>query len=246
MKRKAILIGNNNGLPGVKVDLANYFNFLQSPTGGYWLPDEISIFLNPTRKMLMSEIDLARHNNYDYIFLVFSGHGAQKRGVLMEINANGEFIYEHELKKISSRQLNIYDCCRNLLHEANESYTMDALSTSARLADKDYIRKKYSDRIMLSIPQQTSLYSCSVGQSSYDTRNGGVYSKFFLESARNIRLSDEYKLVAVSHAEATVATENYCTENKNEEIQKPEAEIPRCISLQQLIISISPYTHLFL
>lgn len=41
MKKLAILIGNNNGLPGVKKDLYNMHEYLVSNKGGSWVKEEI-------------------------------------------------------------------------------------------------------------------------------------------------------------------------------------------------------------
>lgn len=43
MKRKALLIGNSNGLSGVQKDLLDFQKFLLSNQGGAWYRSEIII-----------------------------------------------------------------------------------------------------------------------------------------------------------------------------------------------------------
>ena len=49
MKRIALLIGNSNGLPGVKKDIAHWIQFLESDQGGQWTDDEIIISIRSIR-----------------------------------------------------------------------------------------------------------------------------------------------------------------------------------------------------
>lgn len=236
MRRKALLIGNTNGLSGVKIDLVKFQSFLQSNIGGAWDSNEIQIIPDPKRYELLREIEQAKILKYDYTIVMFSGHGGyQKRQTVLEINANGEKISETDLKNISPRQLNIYDCCRNVVQTtASRSDSMgfkDYISEST----KSKIREAYDRRIMEAIEQQASLYSCSVGESSYDTNDGAVYLSNFLSAASNI--SNGSKLVSVAHQESRQPTLDYSRKQQHG-LQNPDACLPKCLSQQQLIISL--------
>jgi hypothetical protein len=238
MKRKALLIGNTSGLNGIKVDLENYAKFLKSLTGGAWNSAEIELTINPTRFGLLQTIKKIKNDQNDYVVVFFSGHGAQVREVLLEINSDPEYIVESELQNLASRQLNIYDCCRGIIQVTTESFAMDSLTANFSDSIRTSIRDKYNQRILQAIPQQSSLYSCSPGQSSYDTAKGAIYATNLIKCANT--LESDYKIVSIAHTEAAALTIAATQEKPISERQTPEAILPKCISLQQLIISINP------
>ncbi|MBN3724364.1 caspase family protein [Burkholderia sp. Ac-20379] len=231
MKRKALLIGNTSNLQGVQLDLERFSAFLRSDTGGAWYSSEITTLENVDRQRLLMEVEKLKLQNLDYLIVLFSGHGGHQRKTLLELNGSGEFVYETSLQNIAQRQLNIYDCCRVTVQVTTESYAMDARADSVRRADLD-VRRRYEDRIMQAIPQQIRLYSCAVGEYSYDTPSGAVYLSNFLHAARTISPGAGFKLVGDAHAEARDAVK------RKESRQNPEADLPKCLSMQQLIISI--------
>lgn len=48
MRKHILIIGNNNGLPGVNIDCENYRKFFMSYIGGCWHEDEITTLNNTT------------------------------------------------------------------------------------------------------------------------------------------------------------------------------------------------------
>ncbi len=235
MKKKILIIGNDNGLPGVKVDITNFQTFFKSAFGGNWQDPEIDVKVNCSLTDLRKDLSSLKGLNLDYLIIIFSGHGGQKRETVLELNSKGETIGDSELQNIAKRQLNIYDCCRSIGQQTNESL---ALVNKIKLYSAFNTREKYEKRIMQAINQQVSLYSCSVGEVSNDTSEGGLYSKHFIDSAKNI--NSEYKLVGEAHTEAynlVVEANKYLPKDKH---QHPESVLPRCLSDQQLIISINP------
>lgn len=239
MKRVALLIGNSNGLSGVKNDIGNWRNFLKSDYGGRWYDDEINIVMNPTKNDLSSKIDRIKADKPDFAIVVFSGHGAYKKSTLLEINAFGDLISENDLIGIAPRQISAFDCCRNVIREtimkANESMRMFADAIDNTMA----IRRIYDARIMNAIEQQVRLYACSVDESALDTGSGGLYTKNLLECAYSVPNSSSYKLVGVAHEEARERTVQIADIMYHS--QHPDSILPRCLSSQQLIISINPY-----
>ncbi len=235
MEKRILLFGNDEGLPGVKVDLKNYKDFFKSPIGGNWLEIEIDTLLNPTKSDLTTKLNLYKTLKLDYLIIVYSGHGGQERETLLEINPRGELIGESELTHISQRQLNIFDCCRCYPEALHESYQFEALAKSF---SEFNFRKAYEKRILQAIPQQVTLYSCAIGEISNDTKEGGIYSQYLLKSARQV--SDEYKLIGTTHVEAANNTIETTKKLPKEKHQTPEAILPKCLSSQQLIISINP------
>ncbi|MBK7103661.1 MAG: caspase family protein [Ignavibacteriae bacterium] len=230
MKKKILLIGNNNGLPGVQKDFLNYQSFFMSEIGGNWYENEIISKMNPKKSDLQDEIKNLKNSYLDFIIVIFSGHAGQERETILEINEKNETIYESELKNISTRQITIYDCCRAYsLTEFSESYDR-VLYKSAHISSE--IRQLYEKRIMEAIQQQISLYACSVGETANDTSEGGVYSKNLLKAARSI--DTDFMSVGKAHEVAKILTK------KEQPNQTPDAILPRCLSSQELILSINP------
>lgn len=230
MYKKILLIGNNNGLPGVQKDFLNYQSFFMSEVGGNWYENEIISKMNPKKGDLEVEIKRLKNSYLDFIIVIFSGHAGQERETILEINENNETVFESELKNIATRQITIYDCCRAYSRtEFSENY--DRLLYKAAHVSSE-IRKLYEKRIMEAIPQQISLYACSIGETANDTSEGGVYSKNLLKAAGSINTN--YMTVGKTHEIAKDLTK------KEEPNQNPDAILPRCLSTQELILSIDP------
>ena len=238
MKRIALLIGNSNGLEGVKKDINNHARFLSSDFGGAWYENEIVPIMNPDKKGLLEALEIVKYNKYDFSYVVFSGHGAYQRQTVLEINDKGEYIYESDLIGLSTRQISIFDCCRNIIQE--EIYKSNVLSAQNKWLsfDGNIVRQKYETRIMQAKEQQNVLYACSVNESALDTADGGLYTKNFLSSITPYR-NEEFKLVGTAHVEATEKTIQEASLKYHK--QTPEAYIERCLISQSLIISINPY-----
>lgn len=237
MKRKALLIGNNRGLEGVQVDIDRFDSFLLSPFGGAWKRSEIETFVNITKGDLLRKIAFLKTERIDYLIIYFSGHGGHARRTVLELH-NEELIEETSLRGIAPRQLNIYDCCRSRV--TIPQYDTAALSMEMLLESYDTIgiRQKYDTRIMQAIEQQSVLYSCRVGEVSYDRgSDGGSYTKNFLTAAENF--NGEFKLVSSAHQETTIPTLQHSL-TQLDGTQHPEAILPKCLSAQELIISIRP------
>jgi hypothetical protein len=238
MKRIALLIGNSNGLEGVKKDINNHARFLSSDFGGAWHENEIAPIMNPDKKVLLTALEIVKNEKYDFSYVVFSGHGAYQRQTVLEINNKGEYIYESDLIGLSSRQLSIFDCCRNTIQE--EIYKSNVLSVQNKLFsfDGNFVRQKYETRIMQAKEQQNVLYACSVNESALDTPDGGLYTKNLLSSITPYR-NEEFKLVGAAHIEAKEKTQHEARLKYHN--QTPEAYIERCLTSQSLIISINPH-----
>ena len=232
MNRKALLLGNTKGLPGVQIDLNNMYQFLLSNTGGAWYPDEILKYENISRSALDLLLLSYKQAKLDYFFIYFSGHGGYIRNTVLSLNSNNETINEYELVGFSERQLNIYDCCRYIEEEQKVAKSMDSMRAFSESSAYNY-RLQYEKRIMAAKPQQVCLYACSVGEYANDTRNGGVYTQNLLLMAQ--KSSTQFKLVSTAHYEACNPTS--LATNKT---QNPDCLIPRLQDDDQLIISLHP------
>lgn len=240
MNRRILLIGNTNGLPGVKVDIENYRHYFESLQGGQWDESEIEVLLDPSKLVLDFVILKLKVLKPDFLIVVFSGHGGQQRQLLLELNQNHEFIEESRLQFISQRQINIYDCCRCVSEPLVETMKFETRSKTYS-AKEESLREKYNNRIMQAIPQQISLYSCAIGEVSNDTAKGGLYTISLLNAAKNIPNHSEYKLVGDVHVEAAKSTIIATKDYPNDRQQHPEGLLPKCLSTQQLILTINPH-----
>jgi hypothetical protein len=231
MKKRIIIFGNDRGMPGVKIDIEKYDSFFRSSYGGNWTPDEITLLLNPHSSGLLYTISVHRSMELDYLIIVFSGHGGQERETMLEINPQEETIAESFLNNIAKRQLNIFDCCRAYSESLTESV---ATKLKTKLFSRVDVREKYENRILQAIPQQSRLYACRIGESAYDLGEGGIYSKHLLNCA--INMEGKYKYVSDAHDQAGKLT----TIEDNR--QHPIATLPKCLTKQELILAINPYS----
>jgi hypothetical protein len=236
MRRKALLIGNTRGLSGVQVDIKATHAFLQSPIGGAWEPSEVTVMENPTKSYLLTLLQQIRGASFDFVFLLFSGHGgALRNSTLIELNGNGETVDENLLFELAPRQVSVFDCCRATVGEVilEKAFAADGFRNFAAASDA---RARFENRVMASIPQQVRLYSCSIGQVSNDTSGGGVYLQHLLAAARNMSSGQEYKTLEEAHSEACQRT----IADPRVSRQTPDAVLPKCLTSQQLIISVKP------
>jgi len=230
MEKRVLLIGNDEGLPGVKVDIENYKRFFKSPIGGAWLDSEFITKLNVSRLDLLKEIQRLKIQSLDYLIVIFSGHGGQMRETVFELNPNGDKLNESEIRNICNRQLNIFDCCRAYPQRLFEGSVYKAVTET--LTDFT-IRRKFENRILESIHQEVLLYACSIGEVANDTSQGGVYSKYLIQSSIPLTKT-KYRLVGSAHQAASLLVTNDFPK------QHPDSVLPRCLSEQQLIIGINP------
>jgi len=89
----------------------------------------------------LNTIQNLKNQNLDYCIVIFSGHGAQYREIVVEINGNEEMMFENEFKNISRKQLTIFDCCRGILENLNESRGLNATMNKFFLQTTNISRK---------------------------------------------------------------------------------------------------------
>lgn len=229
MNKKILLVGNNDGLPGVKIDLENYKNYFKSKTGGEWREDEIIQKLNPKKDDLINLIDTLKASKLEFLIVIFSGHGGMKRDTVLELNANGELFSESRFKDISKKQVTILDCCRAYLQPLTEA--VENMRRVKSFNADSSTRLRFESKIREALPQQIKIYSCAQGECSHDTPKGGAYTKNLLEQAYN----DEAEFVYYGRVHV-IAAEKTSGEYND---QHPEIILPRLLTSQQLILGIN-------
>ena len=128
MRRKALIIGNsgdkknpNEYLEGVEKDIKNYKDFLLSPIGGLWNKEEISVSLNETKEQIRKELIALKQNKYDFVFILFSGHGSYSSfKQCRKLYIFDDFIYEEEIRNLSVLILDISNKAREISHNVIE------------------------------------------------------------------------------------------------------------------------------
>jgi hypothetical protein len=210
MTRKAILIESSNvkgltDLPGARIDVLNWRNFLKSDLGGAWLDSEI-VTLN---KPLSSEVENAlKVANDSYCFVAFSGHGCDGSVVLNDYNSSFAIA---SLRPKGDRATLVLDACRGVpdlvlfssnlkVAMANEAIVkgaaMEALHGRStefpsvgdyilnRIARTANHRTRWENAITTSSRGLVQMLACAKGQASNENpSSGGFYTSLLMQSA---------------------------------------------------------------
>lgn len=240
MKRHALLIANADAA-GAQNDINNWKKFLRSGVGGAWHENEIQVLTNPSKLYLEVTLSLTKDANYDFVIVVYAGHGGWERTTILEINPKGETINETDLKGLAPREILSLDCCRatstvtDNLNEAQLKMFSETIRSS--------IRARYDARTMQAVAQQVTLYACSVGECAYCTNEGGYYTKNLLRQSAAVPYN-AFQTINQAHNAAAPATTKEVREKENQD-QHPDISMVRCLTSQQLIIGIDTSSFLF-
>lgn len=235
MKRQSLLICNNDA-SGAQHDIDKWRIFLQSTNGGCWHLCEIESMVNPSLEEVEEQIRRIRYDNYDFVIVVYAGHGEWERSTNIELNPQGETISEEAFNNLATRQINCFDCCRGtgpsveMVDEARERM----FSASQRST----IREIYDNRMMYAYPQQINLYACQVGESAYGDDGGGYYTNNLLRYATDFLPGSDFQTINRAHNIAALLTTAE-TSRKVRRDQHPDMIDSRVVSSRQLIIGIS-------
>jgi hypothetical protein len=189
MKRFSIIIGcaglGDDHRPGIEKDVDNFIDYLKSNKGGAWYDDEILPLKNKNKDTILSAINEAR-NKYDYMFVVFSGHGNYFEPLSarrLYTNEN-KYFFETELQGLAPKQLVIIDSCAGITQRLFESDTTKSFAAES-IEDKSLYRYVYENLISNCPAQSIVLYSCENGEESQDSGNGGLYAYNLIKAAKN-------------------------------------------------------------
>lgn len=243
VKRKALLIVASGGnLGGVKLDVNGYKRYLMSDMGGAWDENEIKILYNQSRDTILTWVALTKEEKNDFVFSVFTGHGAYsiKHDERFVCDNDDKNIFESELLGLSAKQVLILDSCAHdyTFEEFTETSETKAMLNNASVSIRQYYRKKYDEEISKCPPQNIKLYSCSRNQSSQDEEErGGLYSYNLLKvlkESNKIRLDF---ITAHQKAKEIVHSISFGTQTPVAAYPKLPAHqiLPASIKLQTLI-----------
>ena len=238
LNRKAPLIGNpgekgrGNFLAGVARDLKNYENYLQSPLGGSWYRQEISVLDNPSRADVRRALIPLRTANYS--FVLFSGHGYfsdDNRDTIVCLSGDEE-LEAVELRRGSGRQTVVLDCCRVVEKVALAEDSVAKVDRSPRSLDANDCRRYFDQEISKCPVGLVVMHACDVNETAADdSRRGGYYASNLINVAEDWAKSDttdlskKYNVLRVPdvHDRAAERVSWLSSGRQNPQIEKPKA-----------------------
>ena len=216
MKRKAILIESSDvigerELPGARVDITNWENFLKSDLGGAWQYSEIVILHKPTSIDVQAHLEAGKDH---YCFVAFSGHGCDGTVVLNESWVNKGYPIANLRPKGDQGTL-ILDSCRGVTeamlysftqtkyafaNEAGHAVALHArrgqpvvfasaseITESIRLTRAGLVnkfREKWDEALRAKSKGIVEMLACAKGQAAGESPSaGGYYTSLLLQSA---------------------------------------------------------------
>ncbi len=200
MKRRAILIEasdvkGQDDLPGARVDIKNYTQYLTSQAGGNWYPYELVTLNKPSWSALNAEIKKAELEA-EYLFISFSGHGYMKRppvgAFLTPSETDLTILCLNDTQEISLSQINptiknfvIADSCRQLEKIIKAARIQDMMMF-AESSSADLARLIFDNAIKEAGTGQIIAYSCGVNETAgEDPNRGGYFSAAMMECGFN-------------------------------------------------------------
>lgn len=204
MKRHLFLVLNhgpwNNRLENVDVDIDGYKSFFQSPEGGFWTDDEISVYKdNFYFNVFKEDIQYQRNiqDPYELIVFVFCGHGCTDENgeQWFEIRPDSTVGSDMSLTQFrqacaGTRTLLISDACSSLY--TGPLFEQRTLNFSVRGVDEDLSYAMSCRTLYNSIVRMTPAgtfvfgFAASRGESARENENGGYYSQSLLKEAKSV------------------------------------------------------------
>ncbi|HMV09287.1 MAG TPA: caspase family protein [Cyclobacteriaceae bacterium] len=185
--RRAILIGapgsGENHLYGAASDLRMMREFLESPKGGSWLPQEISVLSNPNWSELALRIVWCHE---DYVMIYFFGHGftdAETGNRMIVLRDHP--MQDLELLTKSRKQLVIVDACRNFVRGG-----LDGIPDFSQHEShfEVYSTRELFDQMIVNSPEgHMIIHATKPGQYSVDTVNGGMFTHTLLQECNQLQ-----------------------------------------------------------
>lgn len=243
MSRRLILIlndgGRENHLPGVEIDAQNYLDFFHLPEAGLWGNGEIQVYRNNcSLEILHSYILQARHNDLQYVVIVFCGHGYSNRlGTTFFELSPGNDASLPQIRDVvrETRCLMIADSCRVVyLAEGGRlrNVRMFSADQSAEAYRRDCFQLYDNAFRALSRGHFTIGMAASLNQTAGEDDNGGYYSRALLTKARDLvrtkritrHTSDEYNPIANFSLVHSLVCQSFAMNHNM--TQTPDLEVP--------------------
>ncbi len=203
MERIAILVGSantaQNRLQGVVPDVFNMQNYLMSPIGGSFDPNEILILEDETFEMVRTVID--NYSNFDYVMVYFSGHGytSDSRNARMVHFADKSV---SDLFLIPNAKVNVVvvDTCRTFFEPLHRYTTINGIRDIELYSAHEVAREQFDSIIEESQPGTVIIHGTQFGNVAFDSQLGGHFTYTFLETLYDLYATDEANFVLIDDA----------------------------------------------
>lgn len=200
VSRCAVLIGapgeGQNYLRGVSSDLHNIKNYLLSPNGGRFFPNEI---ISLSRAELSDVASVIQEVHVDYLFVYFSGHGyTEKLSNRRMLCLQDAYVEDLFLLNRSPRQLVIVDACRNYAG-AGISGIPQFGEEPDHFDGESEVRNLFDQLLLHSSPGRMIIHGTQQGQYSSDSSSGGYFTRALLEVGTNINAEGNYTWSSVEN-----------------------------------------------
>lgn len=199
MIRRAYLIGGvySKLLEGVGRDIRSWKNFLLSPLGGGWQPEELIDMTGWKRADILEGIQKGK--SCDYSCVIFSGHGymdVDAYGFTSTfVNVNDEVtLSEGDLNPGNPRCLMILDCCRKFPSEDDLVPVMDSFAMEKSAS---FTRKTFDDEVMKAERGLVTVYAAEEDHSAMDGRS---FSRSLIRVASQFREAFENGVLHIDRA----------------------------------------------
>jgi hypothetical protein len=189
MNRMAVLIaspcteGTRDYLPGTIRDIEKYREFLLSPLGGAWKPEEITTLRNPSATKVASKASAL--TGADYGFVLFSGHGCHRGKSTWVLLNPSEEIDADQLRIGAPRQTLIVDCCRKTVTEPLYEVLAKAHRMAPAYLHPGWCRTHYDMHIEKCGSYVAAMFACLRDETASETSEGGYYADALLNAARD-------------------------------------------------------------
>ena len=197
--RKAILISapgtGKDFLRGSSFDTCNVSNFLMSPQGGCFLPEEIVCF---HEARIAQVFDYIQRTKVDYLIIYFTGHGYTNSftGHRMLNFQDGKIADIRLAVNPCLRVTMIVDACRDYLPQGISGFT-NYIGDPCDYFDMPETRELLDDYIAASPWGRVIVHATAKGTSALDSPIGGYFTSTLLHVAKNIRAANEITTAGV-------------------------------------------------
>ncbi len=191
-------------------------HFLTSTIGGAWEEDEIIFAINRDKNELQKL--LQENKYYDFVFILFSGHGGtstiDKKGYAY-VNEKEEMISIDEFVNKAEKEIVIFDSCRSPL-TSTPPFLKFSESIEAVRALRTLYRIKYEHLIEKTEKGFILLFASSLGEAANQTKEGDdTFTQFLIKAGtlvkngrKNIMDINEAFLIAKEDVKAKYNQQN--------------------------------------
>ncbi|MDR3712344.1 MAG: caspase family protein [Puia sp.] len=214
--RRTILIASpgpfGDRLPGVLPDVRSLSSYFQTPKGGSWHKDEITLLIDPSRQRVLNMIAGV---DADFLRVYFCGHGMAEFthdgfGGLTDTRwpclPGDEFVCDLELinKKVPRQEI-ICDCCRTRPRD-RISGIPETIEEVPFSEEEFWLARRIFDQHIANSPNGITLFhSTADGEPARDSDKGGQFTIALLENALNWQTTASDKTASLAELFRKVA-----------------------------------------